>query len=295
MPITLDGTNGLTFPDGSNTVPVVKGTTSGNTSGIIFPAANTVAFVTSGVERARFDSDGDLGIGTSSPATKLNIYSSTAQTDNIGFVQIENPTAANAVNASYTAKNYSGTSQFMQWENYGLRIGSRIKTNSGAGGVYFTYGNDSVGMTMDGSGRVTKSSQPYLRAVTSTSAQSLTGGTTYVIPFNVISYQTGSNYNNSTYRFTCPVAGQYFVSASVQGSSISSNYYNLFLRINGSGFAGTYVTGRNSAYEQLSTTGIIAASAGDYIDVGLYVNQTGGNLELNPGDIRNSLHIYLLG
>jgi len=107
-----------------------------------------------GSEYLSITASGNVGIGTSSPVTKLNISTSTAQNDAIGFIQIENTTSANGVNASYTAKNWSGTSQFMQWENYGCRIGSRIKTNFGAGGVYFTYGADAVGMTLDGSGNV---------------------------------------------------------------------------------------------------------------------------------------------
>ena len=105
-------------------------------------------------EKMRIDSSGNVGIGTSNPACKLNVYSSTAQNDTYGFVQIENSTAAAGVNASYTAKNYSGTSQFMQWENYGLRIGSRIITNTGAGHVTFTTGNDAERMRITSAGGV---------------------------------------------------------------------------------------------------------------------------------------------
>jgi hypothetical protein len=92
---------------------------------------------------------------------RFAISTTTAQTDNIGFVQIENTTAASAINVSYTTKNYSGTSQFMQWENFGLRIGSRIITNSGVGKLYFTYGNDAVVMTMDGTGLAPNATNTY--------------------------------------------------------------------------------------------------------------------------------------
>jgi hypothetical protein len=44
--------------------------TYGNT-GMFSPAANTVAFATTGGERVRIDSSGNVGIGTSSPAVKL--------------------------------------------------------------------------------------------------------------------------------------------------------------------------------------------------------------------------------
>lgn len=149
--IDVEGTNGggIKFGTGSASYGVYLNSTAGYVQTF---NSTPIIVATNNVERMRIDASGNVGIGTTSPATKLNIYSSTAQNDGIGFVQIENPTAANAVNASYTAKNYSGTSQFMQWENYGLRIGSRIKTNSGAGAVVFTYGNDLEGMRIESSG-----------------------------------------------------------------------------------------------------------------------------------------------
>jgi hypothetical protein len=49
-------------------------TTTGDTNtGIFFPAADTIAFTEGGVESMRIDSSGRLGIGTSSPSTRLTI------------------------------------------------------------------------------------------------------------------------------------------------------------------------------------------------------------------------------
>jgi len=57
---------------GSNTAPSI--TTTGDTNtGIFFPAADTIAFTEGGVEAARIDSSGNFGIGTSSPAYKLDV------------------------------------------------------------------------------------------------------------------------------------------------------------------------------------------------------------------------------
>ena len=138
----------LTFTDPSTTL-------SSGLGPVIGSAGNNLIFGRGGVsEYMRIDSSGNVGIGTSSPACKLNVYSSTAQNDAIGFVQIESSIAAAGVNASYTAKNYSGTSQFMQWEHYGLRIGSRIITNGGLGNIVFTTGNDAESMRIDSSGNL---------------------------------------------------------------------------------------------------------------------------------------------
>jgi hypothetical protein len=63
---------------GSASAPAL--TTSGDTNtGIFFPAADTIAFAEGGVEAARFDSNGNLGIGTSSPNKQLSLAASTPE------------------------------------------------------------------------------------------------------------------------------------------------------------------------------------------------------------------------
>jgi hypothetical protein len=83
MAITLDGTNGINSsgvivaPDGSASAPAITNDGDTNT-GIFFPAADTIAFAEGGAEVARFDSSGNLGIGTTSPAQKLHLAATTA-------------------------------------------------------------------------------------------------------------------------------------------------------------------------------------------------------------------------
>ena len=65
MTVTISGTTGLAGVDGSAGTPAIQG---GDTNtGVFFPAADTIAFAEGGAEIARFDSSGNLGIGTSSP------------------------------------------------------------------------------------------------------------------------------------------------------------------------------------------------------------------------------------
>ena len=62
----------ITVAAGTVSDPAI--TTTGDTNtGIFFPAADTIAFAEGGAEIARFNSSGNLGIGTSSPAVKLDI------------------------------------------------------------------------------------------------------------------------------------------------------------------------------------------------------------------------------
>jgi hypothetical protein len=71
MTITINGTTGIAGVDGSAGTPAVQG--ADTNTGIFFPAADTIAFSEGGAEVARFDSSGNLGIGTSSPSYKLDV------------------------------------------------------------------------------------------------------------------------------------------------------------------------------------------------------------------------------
>jgi hypothetical protein len=70
MTLILSGTDGLSDVDGSAATPAIRGTDAN--TGIFFPAADTIAFSEGGAEIARFDSSGNFGIGTSSPANRLS-------------------------------------------------------------------------------------------------------------------------------------------------------------------------------------------------------------------------------
>jgi hypothetical protein len=71
MTLILSGTNGVSDIDGSAATPAIRGTDAN--TGIFFPAADTIAFSKGGVESMRITSAGDVGIGTASPAYKLDV------------------------------------------------------------------------------------------------------------------------------------------------------------------------------------------------------------------------------
>jgi hypothetical protein len=69
---TLSATGVATFSAGTVSLPAI--TTTGDTNtGIFFPAADTIAFTEGGAESMRIDSSGNVGIGTSSPSSKLTV------------------------------------------------------------------------------------------------------------------------------------------------------------------------------------------------------------------------------
>jgi hypothetical protein len=74
---TISASGISTFSAGSAGAPAL--TTTGDTNtGIFFPAADTIAFSEGGVESMRIDSAGNVGIGTTSPYAKTDIFQATA-------------------------------------------------------------------------------------------------------------------------------------------------------------------------------------------------------------------------
>ena len=65
----------VSITSGTGTAGTVAiGPTGDTNTGIFFPAADTIAFAEGGTEAMRIDSSGNVGIGTTSPAGKMDVY-----------------------------------------------------------------------------------------------------------------------------------------------------------------------------------------------------------------------------
>jgi hypothetical protein len=151
MTLILSGTDGVSDIDGSAATPAIRGTDAN--TGIFFPAADTIAFSEGGVEVARFDGSGNLGIGTASPGYKLDVQSSASSGAPLlanfqaagGDVQvyIQNGTVKTQINADAT----NSASIIGSFSNHPLSLRTnnteRAKIDT-SGVLYFNSGYGSV-------------------------------------------------------------------------------------------------------------------------------------------------------
>jgi len=191
-------TSGIVVSAGTTAAPSISPSGDSNT-GIFFPSADTIAFGEGGVESARFDSSGRLGIGTANPSYLLHTSGSGGT---IGHQLTSNSNTIRYTNSNTTAEWTAGTS------SPGL---------ANAGNYYSItqLGTDSTWrerLVIDSSGRVRMPYQPAFFATGNSSTITVAVGSYF--PFNTLNTtfansNRNSGYNTSTYLYTAPVTGLY--------------------------------------------------------------------------------------
>lgn len=120
----------------------------------------------------------------------------------------------------------------------------------------------------------TTDSNPYKFSAYRSTAFTWGNNTFAKITCNTEQFDTNNNYDTSTGRYTAPVTGFYYVHGQVRGDHKSGSGMSVEIRKNGSevfsgdtmvpvGYTGTFGF-------QLSANGIIALTAGDYIELFCY-------------------------
>ena len=141
MALNINGTTGISGVDGSASAPAVTGTDSN--TGINF-GSDTVNINTGGSTRATVDSNGDFGIGTTSPSQKLHVAGGNpvalieSTTSSGSFIQFENTSSSNTNRLGYAVHDFvvdtNGSERMRIGSDgfVGIGVTSEVTTGGGA-------------------------------------------------------------------------------------------------------------------------------------------------------------------
>ena len=118
---TLTSTTLITTGTGTAASPAIVPTGDTNT-GIFFPAADTIAVTTTGTERLRINSSGNVGIGTTNPSATLHSVSTSASTA-AGMFQVT-ATSSTAIPAISVIKQDSLNSVNQTFVQFNIAAGA---------------------------------------------------------------------------------------------------------------------------------------------------------------------------
>jgi len=223
---------------GTTAAPSISPTGDSNT-GIFFPAPDTVAIGEGGVEAVRIDSSGNLGIGTASPAAKLDITGGSSQQ-----LQI------------------TGTEADIWLKSTGPGTTWRILGSTGNNTHKFRiydHTNSLERFGIDSSGRVTTPYQPAFQTTGTSYTQN--NAPTIIIPTTVVSI---TGFTHSSGVFTVPVSGTYLFGFWGLSYPHGTAVNNIRAHKNGA-IAGQLVQfdGSSNNHEECSGTIILQMSAND--------------------------------
>lgn len=201
--------------------------------------------------------------------------------------------ASQSVTAYGANVQYTSQAEQLTIENFGRAL----SPSSTSGSIRFRtkVGNSSMAEVMrlqGNTGAVTTPQQPYAQLRGSGGWAALTNGQWNVVPTGtpVMIANTGSHYNTSTKRFTCPVAGKYMVTVShyiyhPAASTRGAQYIHPGIYRNGganwnSGYHPYTIYGHNenlsstTHYDGVTYSHVISCAANDYLETRIYADGT---------------------
>ena len=219
--------------------------TGDTNTAIRFPAADTVTIETAASERVRVDDSGRVGIGESSPDRALDVVGN-------GVVAEINSSNSNALKLEFsdngTARSFIGAS------------------SSNAFQVADSSGTNLFNITSAGILAIPNLPAFYARG---TGTQSFSGtAALQVVQFaGLVQVNNGSDFNTSTYKFTCPVAGIYCFFGSLTTTSAATGVEGFIVNETQSNFDIARVISYGDAFDQGVMIGIDDCAANDVISM----------------------------
>lgn len=246
-------------------------------------------------------STGNVGIGTTTPVTKLVVQGVRANVDaQSGGHLLVTDTAA--YNTSPAAGIQFGV-QYNSAGNYAVGCSvqgykeNAIDGNFAQALAFTTQANGlspAVSMRIDGVGRVTTPSQTAFRAYAITSVNYTTSGTKIQV-HNDTYYNVGNNYSTGTFRFTAPVAGIYMFVARCWAAQGNTSGAGIQFIQNGAGIATVRIDSSTADYSTLQVVATTSMAANDYIELFTESCSASGVVHTSSGGSNSMFAGYLLG
>jgi len=213
--LTTDGAGNLTFESGGGGDIIQEGNSSVE---VVDTGTGHVKVTVDGSETARFDANGRLGIGTSSPS---NFLINVSRGSGMGTEPTWEPTSARNI-ALFETDNSEGyvvigapANGFsaLSFADAGSKSAAYLAYSHSDNSMRFRA-NDAERMRIHSGGEITSGSQPAFLALNG-GGDSISNATTATISFGAEKFDQGGDFDSST-TFTAPVTGKYLFNWSVR-------------------------------------------------------------------------------
>lgn len=246
-------------------------------------------------ERLRIETNGNVGINTTSPRTKLDVggaimtlYQASTIADKAAGIFCESTGAGLSTGFGFVIQDGFAFQGDNAASNRKLSV--RKPTANGSLGDLVAYIDSAAGNSWF-AGRMERPNQPAFQANRGAAGNQSLNGDSNILEFTTIVYDNSSSYNNTTFRFTAPVAGCYLFTcmARYDNTSVSNSYIRTYFTVNGaSGVGANYNYGHqimgpsggySTSYHSGSISAVLKLQAGDYVNVRGGVNSATTGLQ----------------